>query len=763
VLKIHDLIYGGGPEYSYRLSISSLAHLDFISPPSGLAGTKKSYWLYGRNLPAGTPVPEWTIQGRPLEKLFVEIELPSELPAKAPFETLDKPFHVLVPGLEYRLPLPDGDSNPVFLNYATAPIVTEQRTNQSQLSAQELTVPCEVVGQFLAPGAEHWFSFQARKGEVHYLEVFSQRLGLATDPIMLLQRASQNDKGVITFADVTELSDSEPNFGGAELNTAHRDPAFRFEVKDDGRYLVQVRDLVQIAAPDPRRVFRLSIRRPAPDFQLVAMAQPPSPANKDTKEALLWSPLLRRGDVRPVKIVALRRDNFGGEIEITAEGLPPGVTCAGAAIATNKNSTTLLLMAGEGATNWTGPIKIIGTAWVDELQVRREALGAFVVWSVPDYNVEAVRTRVVPDVFLATSAVETAPVAVEFPESQMWETSVAGRLSIPLRVVRRADGFSGPVKMKAMGVPQLEGAKEVEIAAKGTNGTLELDLAQLKLPAGRYSFYLEGATQGKYARETPEELKAATAAAQLAEQQAKEAEKRAVELAGAAKESAEKLMKASKTLEENEGQLKSLRARTGSTTNPGSSGSRSDGAKAEADLRALVEQATAAKAEAEKAAAEATAKAKQAMAEKEAALTRSKEATQKSQPKDITFNLYSAPLVLRVVPAPITLSAAVPVAAMEAGAKIEVPVSIHRLHDFTDAVTISLSPPKGVEGMKAAKGTIGKDQSQTLLTLETMANATAGEHPFTLQAALKLNGQELKVEQTLQIKLVAPKADLGAP
>ena len=54
-VKIYDFLYKGGPDYSYRLTLSTAPRLDFIMPPSGVAGAKSKYTLYGRNLPGGTP------------------------------------------------------------------------------------------------------------------------------------------------------------------------------------------------------------------------------------------------------------------------------------------------------------------------------------------------------------------------------------------------------------------------------------------------------------------------------------------------------------------------------------------------------------------------------------------------------------------------------------------------------------------------------------------------------------------------------------
>src|SRR5947209_2206223 len=54
-LKVYDFLFRGGGEYFYRLAVGTQPHIDYIFPPSGLAGTKGKYRLYGRNLPGGTP------------------------------------------------------------------------------------------------------------------------------------------------------------------------------------------------------------------------------------------------------------------------------------------------------------------------------------------------------------------------------------------------------------------------------------------------------------------------------------------------------------------------------------------------------------------------------------------------------------------------------------------------------------------------------------------------------------------------------------
>ena len=91
------------------------------------------------------------------------------------------------------------------------------------------------------------------------------------------------------------------------------------------------------------------------------------------------------------------------------------------------------------------------------------------------------------------------------------------------------------------------------------------------------------------------------------------------------------------------------------------------------------------------------------------------------------------------------------------GAKLEIPVTITRLYGFTDGVELSV---KDINGLKAEKITIPKDQTAGKLVAEAAADAKPGEQKLTLQASLKFNGQDLKLEQSVTLRLAeAPKRE----
>src|SRR6202008_2000425 len=137
--------------------------------------------------------------------------------------------------------------------------------------ANVVTVPCEFVGEFGPRGNPDWLQFDAKVSEVFWVEVISERLGLPTDPAVLIQRVTKNDKGEEQVADVTDLDDLGANNGGLSFNTTSVDGSFRFAVPADGTYRAMVRDLALNPRNDPRRIYRLSIHREQPDFRLAAV------------------------------------------------------------------------------------------------------------------------------------------------------------------------------------------------------------------------------------------------------------------------------------------------------------------------------------------------------------------------------------------------------------------------------------------------------------------------------------------------------------
>lgn len=811
---VHDFLWRGGVDQLGRVTISLRPRIEFILPPIGQPGATGKFTLYGRNLPGGTPVPDMLIEGKQLDKLVVDIALPAD-PKLALQLASSKPVTPREAGMdaiEYRLESPNGTSNPSRIGFAMAPVVAEAATpNDKPALAQKVVVPCEFVGQFHPRADRDWITFDAKAGEAWWVEIYSERLGSFSSPFFLIQRVKKNEKGEEVVSEVKDVSGSEARNTGADFNAASADGEYRFDVKEDGSYRVMMYDLYNTAAPKPGNVYRLSIRKATPDFRMAAMVLPPLPIAANSSEVLLAAATLRQGEALPVKVVAYRRDGFDGDISVTLTGLPAGVTASAATITAGTQSTQVLLYAGLQAADWSGPVVITGRAQINGAEVARDARPAAVSASTYDATAQLpiVRARLTSAFVLSVNGKEKIPLEIAPVEAKIWETSVAGILSIPIKV-QNHDGFEIAKKLKLFGHPAVAQIKEVDVAANTTNGTLELNLNTGKLPPGTHALYLRSQVKGKY-RRVPE------AQAKAAETVSKEADKVAAERIATLKVASDALAVAVKTSTTATATKttaeQAIVAVNAEVTKSQQAFDAADKAFKDAEVKLKALQADAAKPAAEKdlaakdveakrvlvaaakAALDAAINVKQktaqtqltaatqavaasvvaqrdAQTKSDAAAAQSKLSedkkkelgdfsklmTERSKAKEVTHTFYSAPIVVKVAPAPIEVAPVAAPVSVKAGEKAEVKIVIKRLFGFNEPVTVSLAVAGNPKGVTLAKGTIEKDKNEVTISIMADAKPAAGDFTGTVEATLKLNGTDLKVTTPLTLKVIAAPA-----
>ncbi len=513
LLRLNDQTYRGGADYHFRLRLTAGPHIDFALPNSLRAGETNRVTLFGRNLPGGISLPYPAPDGRPWERLTVEIAAPARSDdGIAEVSVRPAASALATDAFNWNLTATNGPSNPLAFALTTN-ATTASWTN----GFAPVTPPCDFSGLFPAHGEATGVTFAAKKGDVLWLELYSDRLGFPTDPLAVVQRerATKGERGETLFTEVLELGDTDTNLGDREFNTASRDAAARFEAPETGNYRVSVRDLFNTAAGRPRYAYRLSLRRETPDFRLVALAQPPPKANNDDRNLHVAVPVLRRGQTLPIRVLAFRRDGFSGAIELSATNLPRGVTAALTRIPGGQNSGVILLTANADSAGATSA-KLLGRAWLNGENVTRAAPLVFLQWPVPDYNNESAFSRVAMESLVSVCAAEQAPITLAPAEAKAFEAPVGGKLSLPLSLIRRGD-FQAAFSVKPAGHPELDKAKETSLPEKSTNATVELNLAELKLPEGTHSLWFQGAVAGKY-RNQPEALATAETALKEAEQ-----------------------------------------------------------------------------------------------------------------------------------------------------------------------------------------------------------------------------------------------------
>lgn len=432
---------------------------------------------------------------------------------------------------------------------AEAAKMHETEPNNKAAEAQKITLPCDIAGSFFPAADVDTYEFSAKKGEVWWVEVASERLGLNTDPFVLVQQVKK-EGGKEKLRDVAELYDIAPpmkvtsngySYDGPPYDAGSPDVNGKFEIKEDGTYRLQVRDLFGGTRSDANNIYRLIVRQAAPDFSLAAWAVHMTLRNGD--RAALSKPMaLREGETRAFEVVVQRRDGFDGEIEIGMENLPPGVSAAGLKIAKGKNFGHLILTASGDAKRGFSLAKITGKATIGGAVVTRPVRVASMEWPVKDAKGEIPVPRLMADVPVSVSDSEQAPLTMAPAENKVLVATAGDKLKVPLKLTWRNEFNGTSIKVKAYG-DGFSAIKEFDIPLKAATYEAVIDLATLKIAPGDYTFAFQSLGICKY-RYNPAAVPLAEAeqkkAAQMAETAAAEAKKIAATDAEAAKKAAEK-------------------------------------------------------------------------------------------------------------------------------------------------------------------------------------------------------------------------------
>ena len=486
---------------------------------------------------------------------------------------------------------------------AATAAATESEPNNEHAQAQKITFPCDISGSFFPAADVDTFEFTAMKGDVWWVEVASERLGLPTDPSIVVQHVA-TDGDVEKLTDVVELSDIPSpvkvssngySYDGPPYNAGSPDIIGKVEIKEDGVHRLQLRELFGGTRKDPRNAYRLIVRKAQPDFALVGWALHMNLRNGD-RNALSKPISLRGGATIPLEVVVVRRDGFDGEIALEMGNLPDGVTAAGLKIPAGKSRGIMLITADQNAPRGLTSASFFGKATIDGKEVIRPCRLASMAWPVPNAWSEIPSPRLLADVPVSVSGSEFAPLTIASTENRIWEVTEGEKLTLPLIHSRRCDFSGANISLSTFG-DGFEKVPSFDASLTAETSQAVLDLATLKTPPGDYTIAFYGSAVAKYRYNV-------------------EAETAAEEALSLAKQAAEALAAEVKTLTE--------------TANS-----------------APVEQ----QAEAEKAAQDAVAKQKAADAAVAEAEKILKTATAAAQPKDIVDIVVSTPVSIRVKPA----------------------------------------------------------------------------------------------------------------
>ena len=302
-LEIRDVRYTGNTDWRYCIEINSRPLVTQVFPLALTPGAENRVDLIGFQLPAQT---------------FSQI--------KVPMETPEGPMSIGVP-------MGDQVSNPVSVVASTLPPVTEAAAdNNSPDKAQPITIPAGISGRIEAPSDIDHYSFEAKKGETFSLEVVARRVQSSLDSML---RITNDKSGGLIENDDARIGRLTNSDSWIESWTA----------PTDGKFYIEIRDLHLRGGPE--FVYYLKATRTQPTFELYL----------DSDKTILTP-----GTNGTVYVKVERKHGFTGEVQLSVEGLPPGVTAVNGRILANGTDGCIVLQTAPEAPMGATNIRVIGTA-----------------------------------------------------------------------------------------------------------------------------------------------------------------------------------------------------------------------------------------------------------------------------------------------------------------------------------------------------------------------------------------------------------------
>ena len=484
----------GSADHHYRLSVSTTPWIDAVHPNVIEPGKTAVVTVYGRNLPGGKLDSSALVDDSAVETMTFSVTAPADGKGKMTFSGMVGPAAGWLDGFELRLKNASGSSNPYLLGLATAPVVLDNGNNETADTAQAITLPCEIAGRIEKRRDRDWYVFEAKKGDVYTIRTISNRLGAPTYMTLLLRAAGA--KGDIYES---PLNENMQNYSSKFFSRSEDPPEYRLVVPADGKYQLLVSSRSGDTLFGPRHTYSVRITKEDADFRLVAMSASDSVPDSSTLPA---------GGQGGFSVLATHTNEGVGDIELSVEGLPPGVTCPPQTLNASVRKTTLILNAPAGTPDWAGEVRVKGTATINGVKVVREARAAGVIWPVqPDQNTPS-QSRLEAAVWLGVrgKAVFTLTPTADKPQFAQGDkgtvkvkvTRVSAEVKSPIVVI-----LTQPANRPGTELPanlRFNNNQPTTIAPAQAEATIALTVGP-DVPPGVYNVVFRGQTQIAYSKD----------------------------------------------------------------------------------------------------------------------------------------------------------------------------------------------------------------------------------------------------------------------
>jgi Bacterial pre-peptidase C-terminal domain len=330
----------------------------------------------------------------------------------------------------------------------------EREPNNTPEQADHVTLGANLNGRFEEPGDFDRFTFEATKGQRFVFAGLTRQVGAPTDLMLHLYDANGSQ--------VAAADDNGTNEG-----------LINYTFPADGKFTLGVNDLNHRGGS--QFAYQIGVEEYHPGFTLSVAADAVN---------------IPAGGIGTITVNAARQD-YGGAIDVTAEGLPEGVAAEPTRIGPGMNSVVLTVRAApETAAGAFAPVSVVGTAKIGDQDVRAVASIEGAVrgeWS----NVTLVPGIIQDEAATAVAPAEPLRLRVE-PAEVVFGRELKGTVRV---IAERGEGVDQQIELKLNpeqnGIPGNVGAElkpipagqnEVEIAFTGND----------KAPMGPFTVVLSG-------------------------------------------------------------------------------------------------------------------------------------------------------------------------------------------------------------------------------------------------------------------------------
>jgi len=317
VLTISDALFRGREDFVYRISITESPFITSIFPLGRRVSESVSLELKG-----------WNTEG-------ADVRLP---PADA------------APGVYYVTVSKNGIvSNQVPFAVDTLPEALEKEPNNHPNEAQKVSLPVIMNGRIDQPGDFDVFCVEAKAGQTLVAEVTARRLGSPLDSVLRITDASGK---------ALALNDDYEDPGMGQM-TYHADSYIMIPLPADGQYYVYLGDTTRKGGTE--YAYRLRLSEPRPDFALRAVP----------------SAVAVRGEsTGAIRVYAIRKDGFAGDIQVSLKEPPEGFANAPVVLRGNQEMVQLGIKTTLKDSGGAVTLRIEGRAKIGDQEIVHEAAPA---------------------------------------------------------------------------------------------------------------------------------------------------------------------------------------------------------------------------------------------------------------------------------------------------------------------------------------------------------------------------------------------------